>query len=537
MAFLRSLFSGVSGLRNHQVMMDVIGNNISNINTIGFKGSRTTFSETFAQTLRSASRPSSNSGGTNPMQVGLGTAIATIDTIFSQGNLESTGKETDLAIKGNAFFVVNKGNKTYFTRVGSFDVDAAGRLVHPGTGAVLQGKIAAPDGTLPTGTRLEDLRIALDQKSPARATSEVTFSGNLNASASVGEVALSGNISSATAVGGSVVQTTNIADDFGGTHAVTVTLTKTAADTWNYTVAATNGTIAGGAGSIQFDSIGRVSGITPPDFRLTPANGAPVMSFNVAGPALTQIAGADSLAAEATLPDSAESFVTVFDSLGNRHTLSVRYTKTDAANVWTWSADVGAPAAITGGRSGRITFNADGTLASFTYDDGSSGVGLNPNNGADALSVALNAGTAGVFAGITQSNGTSLVSPRSQDGYAAGELSGITIEQSGRIVGNFTNSTVLALGQVMLAEFNNPSGLQRVGDNMFDITGNAGTPVIVSAGETSRSTIQSNALEQSNVDLSEEFTRMITAQRGFQSNARVITTSDEFLNEVVNLKR
>jgi flagellar hook protein FlgE len=330
MAFLRSLFAGVSGLRNHQVMMDVIGNNIANINTIGFKGSRTTFSETFAQSLRSASRPSANSGGTNPMQVGLGTAIATIDTFFSQGNLESTGNETDLAIKGNAFFAVKSGDSTYYTRVGSFQFDSLGQLVHPGTGAILQGKIAGLDGTIPTGTRLEDLVISLDQKSPARATSEVSLAGTLNSSAKLNLVNLSGNLNSADPNG--TVMTAPLftaEDDFGQTHDLTVTLTKTAANTWTYSVAGTNGTITGGTGTITFDASGAmVTPSTPNLFTLTPTNGAPVMSFELPKSRLTQNAVPGAITASLTPTESTETFLTIYDSLGNSHTLSVKFAKT-----------------------------------------------------------------------------------------------------------------------------------------------------------------------------------------------------------------
>ena len=449
MSFLRSLFSGVSGLRNHQVMMDVIGNNISNINTIGFKASRTTFSETFAQMLQSASSPTSDTGGTNPMQVGLGSAVATIDTIFSQGNLETTNSTTDLAIQGDGFFAVNKGGKTYYTRVGSFQFDAQGRLVNPGNGAIVQGKVAGPDGTLPTGTSLSDLKIALDQKSPARATTTASFSGNLDASAAVGKVSLSGNIDSGAAIGATAPPTTvTVTDAFGTAHTVTVTLTKTAANTWSYAIGATNGAITGGAGTLTFDATGKLVSVTPADFTLTPAGGAPPLAFSLDG-TLTQIAGANALTSTETDPVNTSCSVTVYDSLGNQHTLSLEFVKTNTPNVWTWTASVGTPATITGGRTGQISFNsADGSLASFTYDDGSSGVAFNPNNGASAMTVSLNPGTAGVFAGVTQSQGSSSVSARSQDGYSAGDLSSISIDQSGKIVGNFSNSTVLGVEYV-----------------------------------------------------------------------------------------
>ncbi len=421
MAFLRSLFAGVSGLRNHQLMMDVIGNNIANINTIGFKAGRATFSEMFAQTLRSATQPLGGNGGTNPVQVGLGMSVNTLDTLFTQGNIEATGQSTDLAVQGSGFFVVQKNGRALYTRVGTFQLDSNGKLVHPGTGAVLQGKLADMTGSIPAGTKLEDLRVALDKKSPAKSTTLVKFAGNLNASAAAG--------------------------------------------------------------------------------------------------------------------NTASASVTVFDSLGNRQTLTLTFTKTANPNEWTWTASVPAPATITGGGSGTMTFNPDGTLNSFTYDAGATSLEIDPGTGASALSISLDTGSPGVFAGITQTEGTSNISPREQDGYGSGSLTSISIDQSGKLLGTFSNGTVLTLGQVMLAEFNNPGGLLRAGDNLYDISGNSGIPAIVSPGESSQSTIVSGALEQSNVDLADEFTRMILAQRGFQSNARVITTSDEFLNEVVNLKR
>jgi flagellar hook protein FlgE len=184
-----------------------------------------------------------------------------------------------------------------------------------------------------------------------------------------------------------------------------------------------------------------------------------------------------------------------------------------------------------------VTFNPDGSLNTFTYASGGSSIDIDPANGANPLTVAINAGTAGAFSGVTQTEGTSTIVPREQDGYRSGSLSNISIDQAGQILGTFSNGTVLTLGQVMLAEFNNPGGMNRVGSNMFEVSGNSGIPIVSSPGESSNSSIVSGALEQSNVDLADEFTKMILAQRGFQANARVITTSDEFLTEVVNLKR
>jgi flagellar hook protein FlgE len=402
-------------------MMDVIGNNIANINTVGFKGSRVTFSEMFAQTLRGATKPSLENGGSNPMQVGLGMKVNSTDTVFSQGNIETTGVTTDLAIQGNGFFIVKQGGQTLYTRVGTFQLDSDGTLVNSGNGAILQGKLADAAGNVPTGTTLEDIKIALDMKAPARATSLVKLSGNLNSAAAVG--------------------------------------------------------------------------------------------------------------------DTSSASVTIFDSMGNQQTLTVEFTKAAGVNQWAWTASAPAPSTITSGGSGTISFNDDGSLNTFAYNGGATALAINPNNGAASMTIDLNTGTPGIFTGITQTEGSSSITPRSQNGYGSGDLSNISIDQNGGIQGTFSNGTVLTLGQIMVAEFNNPSGLLRQGDTMYNISDNSGIAAILTPGVSSQSKIFAGALEQSNVDLADEFTKMITAQRGFQANARVITTSDEFLNEIVNIKR
>src|SRR6187551_22942 len=176
---LRSLNAAVSGLRNQQTKMDIIGNNVSNVNTVAFKASRVTFKEGFAQLMESASRPVNGVGGTNPMQVGLGSQIGTVDTQFTQGNLETTGRNTDLAIQGNSFFIVKKGNESFYTRSGNFQIDANGTLVASNAAAV-QGRMATA-GKL--GDIASDIKIEMLQVAPANATTKVALSGNVDASA------------------------------------------------------------------------------------------------------------------------------------------------------------------------------------------------------------------------------------------------------------------------------------------------------------------------------------------------------------------
>jgi flagellar hook protein FlgE len=421
MAFMRSLFAGVSALRNQQTMMDVIGNNIANVNTVGFKSGRATFNELYAETLQGATRPTATSGGSNPMQVGLGMSISSIDTTFSQGILETTGNDTDLALDGDGFFVVNSNGQQMYTRAGNFRMDSESRLTVGG--AILQGKMADAAGNIPSGTTLSDIVIDMSLKAPAKATTKVNFAGNLNS--------------------------------------------------------------------------GAVAGATT----------------------------------QASIP--------VYDSLGNPIDLTITFTKT-GQNAWDWSASMPDPAdatqQVTVG-TGTVTFNGeDGTLQTIT----GSPLSLTPPSGAAPMSIDLNFGTPtatapGVFSGITQANGSLSVTSTGQDGYTSGELSSISIGTDGVITGSFKNGATQDIAQIMIAQFNNPSGLVRAGKNCYTVSGNSGSAAISEASGATE--IRSKSLEQSNVDLADEFTKMITAQRGFQASARIITTSDEFLQEVVNLKR
>ncbi len=414
---MRSLFSGVSGLRNHQIRMDVIGNNIANVNTVGYKSSRVTFEEAFAQLLQGASRPPGDSGnvsgGVNPIQVGLGMNIGSIDLLFTQGNIETTGVTTDLAIQGDSFFVVSDGTSNYFTRSGNFQLDANGRLVASTNGYVVQGKLAV-DGVL-TDT-IQDIELPFGQKSAAKATENVSLAGNLDAEAAVGDVRET---------------TITVFDAMGAREEVTITFTKASGTTWDYAVTVASGTVVSGdTGTLTFDNQGRL-----------------------------------------TTPVPSTPFV-------------------------------------------------------FT-----------PASGAQDVSIAIDFGTAGTINGLSQFAAPSTAVLKDQDGYTMGDLERFSIDQTGTITGAFTNGVTLTLAQIALADFNNPAGLIRDGDNMYQVSANSGSPVVGFAGEGSQSVITSGALEMSNVDLAQEFTSMITAQRGFQSNARVITTSDEMLQEVVTLKR
>jgi flagellar hook protein FlgE len=415
---MRALFAGVSGLRNHQTRMDVIGNNIANVNTVGFKSSRVTFEEAFVDVLQGASRPTGNLGGVNPIQIGTGMNIGSVDQLFTQGPLENTGQPLDLAIQGDAFFVLGSGTRRSYSRAGNFQLDADGRLVAPSSGYILQGINADSNGNFSSAASISDIQIRLGDKAPARATDAIAMTGNLDANATV-----------------------------GATHSMGITV---------------------------YDSAG-----TPHDVRLT---------FTNTGP-----------------------------------------------GAWSWNATCAtAPVSPTG--DGTVTFNANGSLASFTYPGGGSSLTLTPASGS-AFQVAINAGAINGFDGLVGFSNPSNAVVSSQNGYQAGDLVNISVDTRGVITGFFSNGVTRDLAQVALASFSNPSGLMRSGNNLYEESPNSGTAVVGFAGSSSQSSITPGALEGSNVDLSTEFTNMIITQHGFQANARVITTADQMLNELVNMKR
>ncbi|MDA8233839.1 MAG: flagellar basal-body rod protein FlgF [Clostridia bacterium] len=422
---MRSMFAGVSGLRNHQTRMDVIGNNIANVNTAGFKKSRVTFQDMLNQTVQGASSPQGSRGGTNPQQVGLGMTIASIDTIQTQGNLQSTGKMTDLAVQGDGFFMLGIGSDIIYTRAGNFDVDTNGNLVNP-AGLKVQGWKPNSSGVIDTNSALTGLTIVKGDTMAPTATANVAFANNLDV---------------------------------------------------NTVIDAT----------------------VPP-----------------AGPTVYHPLA-----------------VTVYDSLGVAKELNIRIAKT-AANTWNAYIDTSDSAWATMGAT-TITFNADGSF------NGAAGgvITLTHTNGATSPQT-VNANFARLTQYASESTARSvepIVPATAEPGNAPGVLSTYTIDKSGVITGVYSNGLNKVLGQVALANFDNPAGLIKEGENLYRKSNNSGEPDVGAAGKGGRGGISPGSLEMSNVDLSQEFTDMIITQRGFQANSRIITTSDEMLQELVNLKR
>jgi flagellar hook protein FlgE len=551
MSLLNSMFSGVSGLKNHQTMLDVIGNNIANVNSVGFKSSRVTFSDTFNQTVKWGSDPTDTSGGTNTYQIGLGMKVASIDRDWTQGTFETTSSATDLALQGDGLFVLKNNGQTFYSRDGSFSFDSEGRLVNS-QGAVVQGKIATEEGVVPSGNNLEDVRINTNLKLPAVATTLATWGGNLSSKASITrseKYEESGNIPNSLSTGDTATESNAIYDSYGNKYKLIATYTKTStADTYSldYKITdaddetnvlydtttespATTHTVVFDATTGAFTSLDGSASTSSIPIKIDN------LDFNLDLSSVTQTSAANTFTS--VVDDNRESTVvtgtvTIFDSLGTSHQMSLKFTKL-SDNNWAWAASVESSSGQLSSNTGTITFNSDGSINNVKPNPPV--VKFTPTGGASATNIELNFGKE--FDGITQTSSDSVASAESQNGSAAATLTDYSIDQYGYIVGVFSNGESRKLAQILLADFPNTAGLTSVGDNLYRVGANSGNALIGEPGEGTGTTIQSGSLEQSNVDLSEEMTRMIVAQRGYQANARTITVSDTLLQEINNLVR
>ncbi|MDX9872907.1 MAG: flagellar hook protein FlgE [Clostridia bacterium] len=495
---MRSLFAGVSGLRNHQTRMDVIGNNIANVNTIGFKKSRVTFQDLLSQTMRGASSPQAGRAGTNPMQVGLGMSLASIDVIHTGGSPQSTGVNTDLAIDGEGFFVVGIGDDIYYTRAGNFDFDQSKTFYNTSNGMVVKGYMADENGVIDASGagKLVDINLSSLMTAPPKATSETIFNKNLDQRAEpltgvlTGVVHNSGTATPDINLNAVKLPITGVKITQGAT-----TLTEGPAGTGHYEVNYLTGEVTIHAGTAD----------GPYDI-------------------------------EYTMPNHS-SPITVYDSSGDIHELMVYYTKT-GDNTWQINSSITTTDPLgntvvnfgTGGNgSGEIVFDKTTgrpNPALTTISDATISIA-----GVQNLEIKLN------FSGLTEYAGDSTAIGFHQDGYKAGDLDSLSIDTTGTITGNFSNGQNRALAQIAIATFANPSGLLKEGNNLFRPSNNSGIPDTGIPGVGGRGMINPERLEMSNVDLSQEFVDMIITQRGFQANSRVITTSDQILEELVNLRR
>ena len=710
---LKSLFSGVSGLQSHQIAMDVESNNIANVNTTGFKYSRANFSDLLAQTKSIATAPQGQLGGKNPVQVGLGSTVSSTTRIFSQGSIQNSDKNTDIAIQGDGFFIISpdSGNTYKYTRAGDFKFDAGGNFVD-NNGFVAQGWLRdSVTGKVDSTAPISNINIAPGLTTPASPTQEVVLKANLNSGPLVesfspayevksgtsgttpaldanGNAIESGNVgvmfnevgeafslqdgqgiwasflsstsTSTSAVVGSDSGVPLAADDTqtivfnldpGSTPATstasfTLLATNTAAQnaaleasainakTGETGIVATVGSGAdlnriiltntnGSATAAHNIDIASVSGAQPTAFDASEDNqtawkytynsasatlgagankefktiadlrqgledqalldGAVGVEVSVNEQGKLELKNENAASIDLNLKITAysnsgvtentrftrnmeamntvlaagtagkafsqsfnaathSSSIDIFDSLGSKHTLRMEFRKTaldiTTGSTWDMTVTVPEPATIdtiapTFEKKGSIRFNNDGSLATYNPPN----ISFSGNNGsAPDQQVDLSFGTANAFDGMTSFDSRSSTSGISQDGYTGGDLVGIRIDQSGTLVGSFSNGRSFGLAQIGMAKFTNNEGLSTEGGNVYIQTANSGDPIIGTAATAGRGFIQSSALEASNVDLSRALTQLIIIQRGFQANGKTITTSDQLLQTLIGLK-
>ncbi|MEA2100334.1 MAG: flagellar hook protein FlgE [Campylobacterota bacterium] len=710
---LKSLYSGISGLQSHQVGMDVESNNIANVNTTGFKYSRANFSDLLAQTKSIATAPQGSLGGKNAVQIGLGSSVTSTTTIFSQGSIQSTDKNTDVAIQGDGFFISSpdSGNTYKYTRAGDFKFDAAGNFVD-NNGYLIQGWVKDDEmGVVDTTAPITNIKIAPGLTTPAAPTTEVVLKANLNSGSEVVSYSPAYTVASGAAAANPLIQAVDgdgfpIASgdlgamfnaegegfalqkdqgvwvsflsstktdggavasgdaeldvtftlDDGTTKQITTTggdagnsesdnafryvsainaQTSTTGVTASYDrvnnkidLSNTNGSssqshniniAAGGANSglsagtqtvttaykYQYDPSGAIA-IADSDktFRTiaqlrealeVQANALDVdgdgvinesnieISVNaqgkieIANPGggddsydmnikVSSITGAgitenvrftnnmDALSSIIPVGNSkaySQSFnaathsssIDVFDSLGSKHTVKMDFRKTivdtETGSTWEMHVTVPNPATIDtvepfNSKSGQVRFNNDGSIAGYSPPN----ISFSANNGsAPNQQVSLSFGNTSGFNGMTSFDSNSATSGISQDGFTGGDLIDIRIDQTGTVVGSFSNGHSFGLAQVAMAKFTNNEGLSTEGGNVYVQTANSGDPIIGTAATSGRGFIQSSSLESSNVDLSRSLTQLIIVQRGYQANGKVITTSDTLLETLIGLKR
>jgi flagellar hook protein FlgE len=495
----------------------------------------------------------SNLSGTNPTQVGLGVITKAINTNFQQGTLQTTGGNYDLAIQGQGFFVANNGVTNLYTRAGAFGLDEKNFLVDPGTGYRAQrvGTLGEGDALNPSFQTpgIADIKIPLGTSIAGKPTADITLQGNLSANA-VGPLAetltsaqpfKSGGAAAglATSLNGlDGITTAYAAGDVIQIQGTDVGATPVSA---SYTVTAT---------SKLSDLIGAINGAFTKSTATLDPSGNLILKANSTGPAPLTLALSDKTGDTGSFPwtnhgfgvtvngkngDTVNSAIQVFDSQGTAHTLTLVFTK-QTTNVWNMTASIPAgdgtmiASAING-----ITFNDDGSFRQIT-GGGQPAVSFQITGLTAPQMVNLGFGTPGKFDGLTQYGGASTLAATGQDGFAAGSLVSVSVGKDGVVEGVFSNGRTLSIAQVAIATFNNPGGLTREGSNYFSQSTQSGIPLLGTANSGDRGSIQQGALESSNVDVALEFTRLITAQRGFQVNTRTITVSDQILQDLANIQ-
>jgi flagellar hook protein FlgE len=556
-----ALSSGVTGLQAHQQMLDVAGNNLANVNTTAFKASRILFAELLSETIKKASQPTTNTGGTNPVQMGSGVGVSGIVPNMSQGNIVNTGNPLDLAIEGEGYFVLSDGQQNVYTRAGAFAVDQDSVLVDPSTGYRVQriGSEGEADGFQIAGD--SNVHVPYDVAMAARSTTEVKVAGNLSADATLAttqtNVLSSGKaftINNGTAATGSVELDTLDQFTSGTLSSATITVSGydhdgvaltdatplTVTDTTTIddlithinSVLGSSGTASLVNGKIQITDT--QSGYSQSDVQLTFANSG---TGKLQLPSYFEVTTAGG-------EEVKNVNITVYDSQGGQHVLSGAFVRTETTNIWDMvlTSITGDVQQLTpdNRRIKGIEFNAaNGSYAGIggTTPDTSQFIITFAHDPANPQTINISMGAAGQMDGLTQFAGNSTAVAREQDGYGAGRLSTVSVNKEGILIGAFSNGVKKNIGTLQIALFQNTYGLENVGGNYFIPSANSGGSVATQALTGGAGSIHGGSLEKSNADVATEFINLINAQNGFQANARTIRVATAILQELATLIR
>ncbi len=656
-----ALYTGLSGLRVHQNYIDVIGNNLANVSTPGFRGSRATFSDILSFTARSGSAPNGNFGGLNPLQIGHGAIMGSVDIDTNQGTFQDTGRAMDVALQGRGFFTMTDGLQTFYSRVGAFGVDADRKLVDLRSGLRVVGSsgndITVPisdtlpaarttkidfQGNLPArvGGPLEEIlesNAVLKQGTSAQKTATaagaaapqfdltafagktllvsvnggaqqtVTFAastfgapptgpGPVNASTVAAAFSLQGlqvtaNDVAGTIAFGTVRLGTNATLKFDdgpssagllsalGLNATLVTGTETTATATTDLAALT----ARSAAYVNGDSI-TVSGTNPDgsvfsdtflygaandgttlddmiDFLnttvdATQARASLTADGNIRLAALEKEEASLSLfigdaagntgrnswpnfelAQDGTGPDTAVTSIDVVDAQGRTHPVTMTFTRSTVdSTIWDLQAEIDPTEGnLTQSSIGQIRFNDNGSFN--VIGGGTNSLTFTWNGISQAQTVTVDLGSSGQFDGVAMLGNTATVAAVNQDGFTAGTLLNAGFNNDGQLLGYYSNGQTQVLDTLRISMFSNEGGLVRTGDTMFIESPNSDDAIATTANAAGAGLVRSGQLENSNVDIAREFVNLIEAQRGFQANSRVITTTDEILAELMNIVR
>ncbi len=558
-----ALSAGVTGLQAHQKMLDIAGNNLANINTTAFKAKTVNFAELMTETIKKASQPTATVGGTNPQQMGGGVEIASISPNMAQGNIVNTGNPLDLAIEGEGYFVVSDGSQDLYTRAGSFAVDANSALVDPTNGYHVQriGSVGESDGFQTAGDG--NVRVPYDVAMAANATTEVTVAGNLSADAVLATPqtnVLTSNVGYTTGSGVTALPTTELdqLDQFSGTFGAAETITASGFDPSGNALVDAAGLTVTGATTMQ-DVLDHLNNnvLTSTEQVASLVSGKIRVTDVASGYSLSDIAlaWADNGTATLTMPAYFENTTvggdhikyintTVYDSQGGKHVLSAAFTRSSTTNTWDMvlTSITGNINALTAGnrRIRAIEFSAsDGSFSGLDtgVGDTSQFTVTFAHDTANPQTISIAMGTTSQLDGLTQFAGNSTAVARGQDGYEAGRLATVSVDNSGVLIGAFSNGIKRDLATVQIALFQNTTALESVGGNYYDSSANSGEPVATQALTGGAGSIHGGTLEKSNADVASEFVRMIQAQNGFQASARTIRVANDILRELTNIIR